>query len=307
MDAAGEHAMDRYDERVGDAEHEAARELIDWWRERPNPDEVARELVTRIREELPGLVDPGRFDERRTPLEILETVIRDQRPEGGRDAYNRIVRRLVDDARVGEPLPVRPWTVQVGDAGFRSNTVGVEARTVDEACRLALEKANADPSGWKNVGDPSDSFIDAIASGRDVDPWNEGWKNVPRKFSQDFVLGGGTVDDDEDPEAAPETGSAAAPKPAPAPARGGPERAAAAGPDDGTRAAPERVWSNGETTIDLDLVRMLDRGESHMPGHFHTVVMWHGATHHTAVKLNDPDRKSLHDAFTAYARHRPAR
>ena len=87
---------------------------------------------------------------------------------------------------------MRPWTVQVGDAGFRSNTVEVEARTVIEACRLAMEKANTEPDGWENVGDPSDSFIDAISPGRDVDPWaDDGWQNVPHEFSQDFVLGGG--------------------------------------------------------------------------------------------------------------------
>ena len=273
-----------------------------------------RELVQRIREELPALVGPERFDSQRSPLDILETIIRDRRPEGGREAYTRIVRRIVDDARAGEQLPVRPWTVQVGDAGFRSNTVTVEARTVDEACTLALEKANTDPEGWKNVGDPSDSFIDAIAPGRDMDPWTDGWKNVPRKFSQDFVLGGGTPEDDDE-RPTPDAETAARPKTARTPANderehaaranGSPERAAPATDDDA--AAPERVWSNGKTTIDLDLVRMLDRGESHMPGEFHTVVAWHGATHTTAVDLDDADRDSLHEAFAAYARHRPTR
>ena len=288
--------MERYDERVGDAEHEAARELIYWWRERPNPDEVARELVTRICEELPALVDPERFDERHTPLEILETVIRDRRPEGGRDAYNRIMRRLVDDARAGETQPVRPWTVQVGDAGFRANTVSVEARTVDEACQLALEKANTDPDGWRNVGDPSDSFIDAISPGRDVDPWQDGWKRVPHKYSQDFVLGGGSAGDD---------GGDAPPRAEPHPKRA----AATDTGDDAPRdeATPERVWSNGTTTVDLDLVRMLDRAEAHMPGRFHTAIVWFGATHTTTVELDDADRDALHEAFAAYARYRTTR
>ena len=182
--------------------------------------------------------------------------------------------------------------MQVGDAGFRSNTVTVEARPVDEACTLALEKANTDPEGWKNVGDPSDSFIDAIAPGRDVDPWTDGWKNVPAQVQPGLrprrrhargrrrTPGSGTRK------------TAARPKTARTPANderehaaranGSPERAAPATDDDA--AAPERVWSNGKTTIDLDLVRMLDRGESHMPGEFHTVVAWHGATHTTAVR-----------------------
>ena len=69
----------------------------------------------------------------------------------------------------------------------------------------------------------------------------------------------------------------------------------------------ERDWSNGTTTIDLDLVRMLDQGRSYTPGKFHTVVVWHGATHTTAVELDDADRDSLHEAFAACARQRPKR
>lgn len=293
--------MDAYDEQVADAEHEAVRQIINWWRNlRP---EATSALVTRIREELPALVDPERFDANRDPFEILETILRDRRPEGGRDAYTRILRRLLDDAGAGEQLPVRPWSVQVGDAGFRSNTVGVEARTIEQACLLAREKANDDPDGWKNVGVPSDSFIDAISAGRNVDPWQDGWENVPRKFSQDFVLGGGTPgEDDERP--APDAETSARSKKTTTPANDAPDRARPETDDDDAR-APERVWLNGETTIDL--VRMLDRGKSHMPGEFHIVVVWHGATHTTAVDLDEADRHSLHEAFAAYVRHRATR
>ena len=92
METAGEPAMDAYDEQVADAEHEAVRQIINWWRNlRP---EATAELVTRIREELPALVDPERFDANRDPFESLETILRDRRPEGGRDAYTRILRRL---------------------------------------------------------------------------------------------------------------------------------------------------------------------------------------------------------------------
>ena len=189
--------MERYDEWVNDAEHEAARQITGWWRQLDNPDEVARELITRIREEVPALVDPERFNAERRPLEILETILRDRRPEGGREAYTRLVRRIVEDARTGEQLPLRPWTAQVGDAMFRANTVVVEARTVSEACGLALEAANNNADGWKEGGEPSDSFIDAISPGRNVDPWESGWENVPNNYTQDHVMGDG--DDDPGP------------------------------------------------------------------------------------------------------------
>lgn len=73
---------------------------------------------------------------------------------------------------------VRPWTVQCSFADYYSNTVVVEATTPEEACEQAIEVANGS-DGWKSLDCCGSTFVDALAKGEDVDPWDRHSSRVP--------------------------------------------------------------------------------------------------------------------------------
>jgi hypothetical protein len=64
------------------------------------------------------------------------------------------------------------WTVQCSYAAYYTNTVTVEAETLEAALGLAIEKANECPS-WSASDYCGPTHIDAVAQGEDVDLWLE--------------------------------------------------------------------------------------------------------------------------------------
>ncbi len=98
---------------------------------------------------------------------------------------------------------MKTWTVQCSYAGYYASTVVVSAESVDEALEKAIEKANND-SGWKALDDCSRTFIDAVAEGEGVDPWDGPRSTipVPERFTERregpvvtvFVNGGNVQD-----------------------------------------------------------------------------------------------------------------
>ena len=269
--AIGSDAICWYDEKVCEAEREAADRILFWWREHDNANEIVGELIERIRDEAPDAVGPGQLASDPDNIEVLGQILRDEGGNGARAAYVKIVNELVEDARMGRKRPVRAWTVQVGNAGFQANTVVVEARTIEEACSLAIRKAEDDTDGWVSVDDVSQSFIDAIGLGRSADPWSgEGWRDVPEGFTQDCVLGDRSTDGERRP-----------------------------GPSN----RPDRIWTSDGITIDLGLVRMLNRRKD-VQGKIEAVVVWHDRSDVTVLRLGEEERASLHAAFAATARGR---
>ena len=69
------------------------------------------------------------------------------------------------------------YTVQCGYAGFFSNSVSVEAETLEEALEKAIEVANQDPN-WKPVDHCGPTHVDAYCIGRHEDQW-DGSKSLP--------------------------------------------------------------------------------------------------------------------------------
>ena len=79
----------------------------------------------------------------------------------------------------------RPWTVQVGYNAHHCNTVTVEADTLEEALKKAIEAANEDAAGWRSTDHCSNSFVDAVCEGADADPWDrDATLPVPARFSE---------------------------------------------------------------------------------------------------------------------------
>lgn len=86
-------------------------------------------------------------------------------------------------APMADALPVagrvlRPWTVQCSYADHYSNTVVVEAATPEQACALGIEAANGSDR-WKSLDWCGPTFVDALAPGDDVDPWDRHGSRVP--------------------------------------------------------------------------------------------------------------------------------
>lgn len=77
------------------------------------------------------------------------------------------------------------WTVQCGYAAYYTNTVTVEADTLDDALDKAIAAANDDPS-WKSLDHCGPTFIDAVAEGADADPWHDHVSvlPVPERFTE---------------------------------------------------------------------------------------------------------------------------
>ncbi len=78
------------------------------------------------------------------------------------------------------------WTVQCAYAAYYTNTVTVEAETLEAALALAIEKANDSPA-WEASDYCGTTHIDAVAQGEDVDLWLEAIDKqipIPDRFTE---------------------------------------------------------------------------------------------------------------------------
>ena len=75
------------------------------------------------------------------------------------------------------------YTVCCGYASHYHNAVTVEADTLDEALEKAIEQAGDDPN-WKSVDQASQTFVEALATGMDADPWGDTAIPVPDRFTE---------------------------------------------------------------------------------------------------------------------------
>ena len=80
----------------------------------------------------------------------------------------------------------RPFTVQCGYSTHyaNTNTVTVDADTLEEALEKAIEAANEDPAGWKSTGHVTDTYVDSCCEGADADPWGDSTLPVPDRFTE---------------------------------------------------------------------------------------------------------------------------
>ena len=78
----------------------------------------------------------------------------------------------------------RQFTVQCGYSTHFSNTVTVEAGTLDEALEKAVAATNEDAEGWRPTDHCSDTFVDAVCEGAGGDPWGDDTLPVPGRFSE---------------------------------------------------------------------------------------------------------------------------
>lgn len=68
---------------------------------------------------------------------------------------------------------LRYYTAQVAYYEHNSATVTVRARNLSEAANLAINEANDRADAWSRSDHITDSFIDAITTGKDADPWTD--------------------------------------------------------------------------------------------------------------------------------------
>ena len=78
----------------------------------------------------------------------------------------------------------RQFTVQCGYSTHYSNTVTVEADTLEKALEKAVAAANEDAEGWRPTDHCSDTYVDAVSEGAGCDPWGENTLPVPGRFSE---------------------------------------------------------------------------------------------------------------------------
>ena len=77
----------------------------------------------------------------------------------------------------------RQFTVQCAYNAHYSNTVTVEAATLEEALEKAVAAANEDADGWRSTDHCSNTYVDAVCEGIG-DPWGDGAFPVPGRFSE---------------------------------------------------------------------------------------------------------------------------
>jgi len=73
---------------------------------------------------------------------------------------------------------MKSWTVQCGRAAYSAKTVIVEAETLDQAIKTAIEIANGDPD-WEPLDECGATFIDAVGEGAKADPWQDVSSTIP--------------------------------------------------------------------------------------------------------------------------------
>jgi hypothetical protein len=101
---------------------------------------------------------------------------------------------------------VTHYTVQCGYAAYYTNTVTVEAASLDEALEKAVAEANQSPS-WSSTDYSGPTFIEVVAKGDDVDLWMDDHVHqlpVPPRFTENgegpritVIVSGGVVQDVE--------------------------------------------------------------------------------------------------------------
>lgn len=77
------------------------------------------------------------------------------------------------------------FTVQCGYAAYYARTQTVEVDTLDAALDAAITEANAHDD-WSSEDVCSNTFIDAVAEGDDVDLWSDAVRqlNIPARFTE---------------------------------------------------------------------------------------------------------------------------
>ena len=98
------------------------------------------------------------------------------------------------------------YTVQCGFAAYYTNTVTVEADSLDEALKKAVTEANQS-SSWSSTDYSGPAFIEAVAEGEDADLWMDErvqQLGVPPRFTEKgegphiiVTVSGGVVQDVE--------------------------------------------------------------------------------------------------------------
>ncbi|HVB18365.1 MAG TPA: hypothetical protein VNF04_17675 [Stellaceae bacterium] len=80
---------------------------------------------------------------------------------------------------------MKTWTVQCTYAAYYSNTVVVQAPTLDEALEKAIAEANSD-LGWRPLDACGPTFVDAVAEGDVWDPFDglQSSLPVPARFTE---------------------------------------------------------------------------------------------------------------------------
>jgi hypothetical protein len=95
------------------------------------------------------------------------------------------------------------WTVQCSFASYDAKTVVVEAKAIEQALERAVIAAN-EGDGWSSQDVCGDTFVDAVAQGRDLDPWKDFASSlpVPARFTErgalpivTVIVSGGVVQD----------------------------------------------------------------------------------------------------------------
>ena len=79
------------------------------------------------------------------------------------------------------------FTVQCGYAAYYTNTVTVEADSLDEALEKAVAEADQSPS-WSSIDYCGPTFVEAVAQGDDLDLWMDKSVQqlpVPSRFTED--------------------------------------------------------------------------------------------------------------------------
>lgn len=70
------------------------------------------------------------------------------------------------------------YTVQAGYAAYHYAIVSVEAGSIEDACRAAIEQADAAES-WKSSDHVGDVFVAAVCEGTDAMPWSGPVSTLP--------------------------------------------------------------------------------------------------------------------------------
>ena len=146
--------------------------------------------LERLWDMLSDTVEAGRLSEADIPDDYRALVEQMVACEAARDAAGR---EPVEHEPETSPAPEgeeRPFTVQLGYAGYWAATLTVNAKSIAEACAKACEGEDRDgyEAAWRSIDHVGETFVDAIAEGDDADPWAEGGLGsalpVPYEFTE---------------------------------------------------------------------------------------------------------------------------
>ena len=155
----GPEAVSQYEERLAAARLDGSDAIIDWWKKQPA--NVTATMLAALRKRWPDVVAKVENETRTRGIELLEALVRDDGPDGGRRAYELEIMALLNAAAGSDDAPQGPPVDPIATAlaGLTRTEIiarfghGATSAYVERVTATETDAAFAIVNAWQQRGD----------------------------------------------------------------------------------------------------------------------------------------------------------